>query len=130
MRLSQSFGLADTACSQAFWLAVLSGGENPSGFKDDPNSPVVNVDWDQATAFLKALTTTWAEGDRADLPTAAEWEYACRAGSIKAFSRGDKITTAQANFSGQWDFSDKESSQFGGTGGSARFFSWSGPGRH
>lgn len=86
MRLSQGFWLADTASSQAFWLAVLSGEENPSGFKDDPNSPVENVDWDQATAFLKALTTTWAEGDRADLPTEAEWEYACRAGSTTAFS--------------------------------------------
>jgi formylglycine-generating enzyme len=106
VHLTSGFWLADSACTQALWLAVL-GGKNPSSFTDDPNNPVEQVDWDDARRFLHALQKDWTEGRAAELPTEAEWEYACRAGTETAFSFGKAITTTQANFSGKLRYDDK-----------------------
>jgi formylglycine-generating enzyme required for sulfatase activity len=63
--------------TQAQWEAVM--GNNPSRFKG-PNRPVEMVSWDDAQAFIAALNRR-NDGYVYRLPTEAEWEYACRAGS-------------------------------------------------
>ena len=95
--LTRGYWLADTACTQALWQAVT--GDNPSWFKDDKQNPVEQVSWNQVQEFLRALETL-LPGIEAGLPTEAQWEYACRAGTTAAFSFGDQITPAQVNYDG------------------------------
>jgi len=97
VRLTQGYWLADTACTQALWHAVM--GSNPSRFKDDPENPVETVSWDDVQEFLRTLH--WLLPNSAPvLPTEAEWEYACRAGTRAPFSFGDNITPEQVNYDG------------------------------
>jgi formylglycine-generating enzyme required for sulfatase activity len=65
-------------------------GENPSGFKGSDDLPVEQVSWDDAVAFCKALSTK--EGRTYRLPSEAEWEYACRAGSDSRYCFGYDTT--------------------------------------
>lgn len=60
--------------------------------------PVQNVTWSQAVEFCRRLEKI--TGKRFRLPTEAEWEYACRAGSSKPFAFGDTLTTRVANING------------------------------
>ncbi len=60
--------------------------------------PVENVTWSQAVEFCRRLESI--TGKRFRLPTEAEWEYACRAGSSKPFAFGDTLTTRVANING------------------------------
>ena len=91
--LTRGFWLADTACPQAFWQAVT--GKNPSAIKG-PDRPVENVSWNDVQDFLRRLEEL-VPGIGADLPTEAEWEYACRAGTETAFNCGPTLTPDQAN---------------------------------
>ena len=96
--LTEGYWLADTACTQALWKAVT--GKNPSRFKDDPQLPVENISWDDVTEqFLPALNRQLGEGV-ACLPTEAQWEYVCRAGTTTAYEFGDAFDPARANISG------------------------------
>ena len=105
VKLTQGFWLADTACSQALWLAVL-GGDNPSHFSDNPDLPVEQVSFDDVQGFLQRLQAGFSEGRRADLPTEAEWEYACRAGTATAFAIGASVTPQQVNYDGDCPYGD------------------------
>ena len=96
VHLTRGFWLADTACTQAIWKAVL--GANPSQFRGD-NRPVENVSWNDVIAFIRNLSITHT-GLAPRLPTEAEWEYACRAGTATPFSTGTNLKTDQANFDG------------------------------
>lgn len=99
--LSRGFWLADTACTQALWQAVT--GSNPSRFKHDPRNPVDNVSWEDAQGFISELNRR-LPGLQARLPSEAEWEYACRAGTTTPFSFGDNITPDQVNYDGNFPY--------------------------
>ena len=66
--------------------------------------PVINVSWDDATAYAKWLGAVTGKHYR--LPTEAEWEYAARAGTETSFSTGDCIHTDQASYGGYYDYND------------------------
>ncbi len=95
--LTQGYWLADTTCTQALWSAVM--GENPSQFTDSTENPVEQVSWNDTQPFIQLLNKHFPEL-YARLPTEAEWEYACRAGTTTAYSFGDEITTEQVNHNG------------------------------
>lgn len=101
--LTQGFWLADTACTQALWLAVMGpDARNPSRFDDDAQNPVEQVSWeDVVTAFLPR-TEALLPGLGLRLPSEAEWEYACRADAptSQPFSFGPQIHSEQVNFDG------------------------------
>ncbi len=95
--LTQGFWLADTACTQALWLAVV-GGKNPSGFTGDDELPVEQVSWDEVMKkFLPKLQALLPEGVEAALPSEAQREYACRAGTSTAYVWGDEVNPQLAN---------------------------------
>jgi formylglycine-generating enzyme len=111
--LTEGFWLADTACTQALWLAVM-GGENPSRFNDDLQRPVERVSWDDGDGFCKALAGHLPACCEALLPLEAQWEYACRADTKTAFSFGDNITTAQVNYNGNYRYKDAPEGEYRG----------------
>lgn len=82
--LSRGFWLFDTPCTQALWEAVM--GENPSRFKS-PDRPVEQVSWDAVQVFIARINARIA-GLELGLPTEAQWEHACRAGTETALYTG------------------------------------------
>ena len=90
--ITKGFYLGATEVTQAQWEAIM--GSNPSRFKG-PHLPVEQVSWDDCQEFCRRLTEherdagELPEGVAYRLPTEAEWEYACRAGSTATYCFGD-----------------------------------------
>jgi formylglycine-generating enzyme required for sulfatase activity len=95
--LRHGFWLADTACTQKLWRGVT--GCNPSRFDSDNELPVEQVSWIDVHLFLRRLETQ-VPGLTATLPTEAQWEYACRAGTTTPFYFGENISPELANYDG------------------------------
>ncbi|MCB1934231.1 MAG: formylglycine-generating enzyme family protein, partial [Candidatus Accumulibacter sp.] len=79
---------------------------NPSRFEGDQR-PVERVSFDDVEQFLSRLSGL-ISGLHPQLPTEAQWEYACRAGTTDPFSFGQSITTDQANFNGNYSYRNTE----------------------
>ncbi len=107
-----AFRLADVPVTQALYAEVT--GEWPSGAGPGARRPVESVSWWDAVRFCNALSRRegrtpayrlddihWERGaDGYRLPTEAEWEYACRAGTTTVFHYGDDLDSYKANFNG------------------------------
>ena len=92
--LSQGYWMGQTSCTQALWQAVM--GKNPSSDKDDVQLPVESISWNDCQNFISRLQTLFPDFS-AQLPSEAQWEYACRAGSRTAYWWGDDINNKYAN---------------------------------
>jgi formylglycine-generating enzyme required for sulfatase activity len=82
--ITQGYWLFDTPCTQALWEAVM--GQNPSQYKS-PDRPVEQVSWEDCQKFFARINGIF-EGLDLSLPTEAQWEYACRAGTDAATYAG------------------------------------------
>ena len=80
-----SFAIGKYPVTQAQYQAVM--GTNPSLFQNNPQNPVEKVSWNDAQAFCRKLSQITGKTYR--LPTEAEWEYACRAGTTTPYYFGD-----------------------------------------
>ncbi len=100
----QPFFMGRYTVTQAQWRVVASYPQierklnpNPSRFKGH-NRPVERVSWEEATEFCKRLSAQTSRQYK--LPSEAQWEYACRAGTQTPFHFGETITTDLANYRG------------------------------
>jgi formylglycine-generating enzyme required for sulfatase activity len=90
------FYLGQALITQRQWQVLM--GKNPSYFKGDDNLPVEQVSWLDSIEFCQKLSAKTGRTYR--LPSEAEWEYACRAGSEKPFAFGETITSMVVNYDG------------------------------
>jgi len=116
--LTKPYWMGVTAVTQAQYRQVM--GNNPSRFKkreggvfgffgqvyDLDKFPVDSVSWSEAKSFCESLSQS--TGDQCRLPSEAEWEYACRAGTTTPFNTGDTISTDQANYDGNSTYSNAQ----------------------
>ncbi len=98
----QPFFMAKYPVTQAQWKAVM--GKNPSYFKGEKR-PVETVSWDDVVKFCQRLSEKTGKAYR--LPSEAEWEYACRAGTTTPFYFGETITTDLANYNGDYTYASE-----------------------
>ena len=113
VRITKPFYVGVYEVTQEEYRQVM--GDNPSSFSatgtssslvvnsDTGRHPVEKVSWDDAAQFCVSLSALPGEkqvGGFYRLPTEAEWEYACRAGTTTIFHFGDSLSSSQANFDG------------------------------
>ena len=105
--ISYSFKIGKYEVTQEQWYKVM--GNNPSFCKsekvggDSRKHPVENVSWNDVREFIRRLNSM-EQTNTYRLPSEAEWEYACRAGTTTQFAFGSSLSTAQANFNGNYPY--------------------------
>jgi formylglycine-generating enzyme required for sulfatase activity len=95
--------------TQAQWQQIM--GNNPSSFNGH-DRPVEQVSWNDAQEFCKKLSQQ--TGRKYRLPSEAEWEYACRAGTTTPFHFGPTITPELANYSGEYPYGSAPKGKYRG----------------
>ena len=99
VRVSRPFYLSIHEVTRRQWTTVMP--VEPLGISDgSEDSPVVNVNWFEVRDFVDRMNQLGPERFR--LPTEAEWEYACRGGSVTPYSTGETLSTDQANYDGRF----------------------------
>lgn len=116
--ISQSFYMGKYQVTQAQWRAIARLPKvnadmppDPSGFKGD-KLPVERVSWEHAMEFCERLSR--ATGKSYRLPTEAEWEYACRAGTTTPFAFGETITPEIVNYDGNYPYGSAKKGEYRG----------------
>ena len=92
--LTKGFWLLEHEVTQEMWESVM--GTKPSYFKG-PKLPVENVSWDDCQDFIKKIQSFVSVGMQFSLPSEAQWEYACRAGTRSALNNGKELTDEKYN---------------------------------
>jgi len=106
--LTKGFHMGVHTVTQEQWQAVM--GNNPSYYKGEKNLPVEQVSWDDCQEFIKKLREKDKKAYR--LPTEAQWEYSCRAGTKTPFHFGETISTEQANYNGNFTYGDGKKGKY------------------
>jgi formylglycine-generating enzyme required for sulfatase activity len=111
-----SFYMGRYPITQSQWRAIAATAKididletNPSNFKGD-ELPVESVNWYQATEFCKRLSRETKREYR--LPSEAEWEYACRAGTTTPFYFGETITGELANYNAYNSYAEEPDGEY------------------
>lgn len=86
--IPQPFYLGKFPVTQRQWQAVMD--TNPARFQNRPDHPIEYVSWEECVTFCQRVTALTGRSVR--LPSEAEWEYACRAGSETAYSFGNEVS--------------------------------------
>lgn len=102
-----SFFIGKFAITQEQYTAIM--GKNPSSFQG-AKRPVERVSWRDAVNFCAKISVNTGKNYR--LPSEAEWEYACRAGTITPFHFGETITTDLVNYNGNYIYGSAPKGQF------------------
>jgi formylglycine-generating enzyme required for sulfatase activity len=95
VKLTRGFWMLETPTTQALYKEVI--GKRPRRFEGD-DLPVETVSWKDATKFCAALTKRLPKGVKASLPTEAQWEYACRAGTKTTYWHGNFADPEKMNY--------------------------------
>ena len=105
--MTKPFWLGKYQVTQEQWVALMGYNESCFDFPfvDCAKRPVEDVTWSECQKFLKALNGLGHE-NVFELPTEAQWEYACRAGTSTPFSFGPTITPEQVNYDGYYPYGD------------------------
>jgi formylglycine-generating enzyme required for sulfatase activity len=103
-----SFFMGQTAVTQAQWQVVAGWPKQQLELKDQPsrfqgaNRPVEQVSWEEAVEFCRRLSVR--TGREYTLPSEAQWEYSCRAGTTTPFSFGETLTPDLSNYDGNYTY--------------------------
>jgi formylglycine-generating enzyme required for sulfatase activity len=101
------FAIGKYEITQKLWEVIM--GSNPSNFIGN-ELPVERISWNEVQEFIQKLNLKTGKTYR--LPTEAEWEYACRAGTSAPFNTGNNLTTSQANYDGKYPYNNNTKGKY------------------